>query len=845
MFNNKKFRNKIVTAQTNPEEMLSQNMPESSELPFSDIPRDTESLRKLAGELIKLEGGEFPTPEIIDRIVKKLLARTSNVHIPIIQKLLGMKSRPGAQVTQLLQYRKPEEIAAIRNFISTEILTSRLEQANSFNSILQIAKQYNPSFTLEMLCFIVQNGKPAISKNEEITSLLNTQQLNDIIKRINDLKQFIRMLKAEDRDWNQILAGLYETRKSVPISEEEKAQWLELIPEEMRIQWNLEQILRYFNYPLSDVPEKIRATRTVSKDESLYYYFFPEKDEMGNELVTDSDKENYKLRKLKESIENGYDNEQNLFSLLGLKAKKGRVRRGRPRKDTTTEPELLQTESTETEEQIEQETPTEPTNVSGKRILHYWRYLVKTGDVKSVLDPSSRLGAFRNDLRKAGLPYVAEMLGKAYTKPEDERYKEFDLKFLSEEEKNICDVLREDFYLDPIPFPVKIPCPVDNPTTTERFEIDFLLPADVLVGFIVKKQEVIDPNTGEVRTIRTVIPKIESQVIFVGEYFGIRYTMPGRKIDHMAGKPWVKPSGERPVYMVKQDIEVIDEKTGEPVIDEKTNSIKRQRIEVEKVVEPGGDFREQEFYRLKTEWKIFTTQVIGDLIGTKTLSLNERDLDTPWKNLAPKLDYLNIIYKSKYCENNEDICWAYKQILKNATKTPEIDIYIDDSAIIERFENIRYRLIKIIDCAIANIKLTEAMTRAKMEFVGSPEMPGFTRQHMWEHKQIFDQLKKYERLYMRQVGLPGEAEALKDLEELREQMAKCEGSPLVAFKEFLDYILEKEEGVIKYKIERLNDLKEEIMGSETPMSFTELQSRINSISPEFISQKEERGRGVE
>ena len=78
-----------------------------------------------------------------------------------------------------------------------------------------------------------------------------------------------------------------------------------------------------------------------------------------------------------------------------------------------------------------------------------------------MFDPSTRLATFRQDVRDSGLTHVAELLGKAYEKPEDTRYKDFDLKFLSQEEMNMCEVLRREYNLDPIPFPVKIPCPVE------------------------------------------------------------------------------------------------------------------------------------------------------------------------------------------------------------------------------------------------------------------------------------------------------------------------------------------------------------------------------------------------
>ena len=115
----------------------------------------------------------------------------------------------------------------------------------------------------------------------------------------------------------------------------------------------------------------------------------------------------------------------------------------------------------------------------------------------------------------------------AYEKQEDKRYQEFDLKFLSTEEMNMCLKLRQ-YGLDPIPFPIKIPAPVDCPTS-ERFEIDFLMPCDVLVNF--GEQEIlgdIDPETGERQVTYIVQPIIEHQIMFIGEYFKGNGTHPNQ-----------------------------------------------------------------------------------------------------------------------------------------------------------------------------------------------------------------------------------------------------------------------------------------------------------------------------
>lgn len=806
MFNLKKFSSFDKLSQVTPEELVSRNIPETTEFPFLDkFQSDIDSLRKLAGDLIKMEGSETPTPDIIQRVIQKLLDRTGKVFIPELVKFRTTSQRKPELASGLLEYQKPEEIAAIRNFIATEILAKRLEVQKEFNEILAVGKRFNPDFTLEMLCFILQNNPKAISENEEILAVLNGEQAGELKGLINQLVQKVRMMNSNVRIWNRIL----EVHSDIV----DRDKWAALIPDDLRIQWDLISILKYFNYPLSNVPEKVRTEtrRTADRDEK-YYYFYPEKDDMGRELVTDEDKRRFALSKLKECVENGYDNER-IFELLGLKIKKGPIKKGRPKKETLTEePEVEEIEEVEVEET---EVPTRQANDSfGSKIRYYYNYLVKPGSSISVFDPSTRLAVFRQDLREAGLPAVAEMLGRAYEKPEDQRYAEFDLKFLSQEEKNICELLRDKFSLDPIPFPVKIPCPVDNPTSTERFEIDFLLPADVLIGFEeVEEGETIDYTTGEVRTRRIIKPIIESQIIFVGEYFGIRYTMP-KKIEDK-GRPWVKPDGSIPVY--------------------------EYRTGAKYTVIPGGQCRELEFYKLKTEWKIFTTEIIGDMLGTRTLSLDDSDLDYP-KNLMFKLDQQRIIYKSEYCDDRRG-CMAYKEIMKRATKTPEIDVYIDDTAIRNRFDDMKYRSINIIDCAIVNVKLSEAMMRAKKEFVANPSSPGLDRKAMWYHKQLFDDLKEREKILSRQLAVKADLETFNKLNELRREIKQLNSSPLYAFKMFLDKTLT--EGTLSRKISDLNELKRLIQEDKIKPSLSELRSMIINISPDMIGQLEERGKGAE
>ena len=111
MFNFKKHNNNIKISATTPDEFIQENIQAPSEIPFlRDFNADVESLRKLAGELIKMEGGVSASPDIVERVISKLLDRAGSVFIPELERLSGMKKRTVEEVEPLLKYQKPEEV---------------------------------------------------------------------------------------------------------------------------------------------------------------------------------------------------------------------------------------------------------------------------------------------------------------------------------------------------------------------------------------------------------------------------------------------------------------------------------------------------------------------------------------------------------------------------------------------------------------------------------------------------------------------------------------------------------------------------------------------------------------
>ena len=773
-----------------------------------------DELRKLAGKLLKSQGVSQPNDFVIDSIIQKLLERAGTYFVPQLVKLHRVDSRSEELITPLLSYQKPEEIAAIQNFIRVEVLKRRLAVKDEFIIVLQRGKLFNPAFTEEQLIFILENEFNDIAQNDSI--VLTPVQSKEIKDELITLDKKVLMMNSKARLWNRIL----EVHPDIP----NKDEWSALIPDELRITWTLKAILKYFDFDVSGKDETRRRIKETTdspkiraeQSDSLYYYFFPDTDEYEKPLVTDGDKRVYALKKLRECIENGYDNER-IFSILGLSI------RSSPKKRT--DEEKTEEENTEVIADESKISVADANDKYVKRIAYWFKYQIRKGSTTSALDASTRLSAFRSDLREAGLSEVADLLGKVFEKPEDQRYSEFDLKFLSNEEKNLCEMLRNEYGLDPIPFPVKIPCPVDNPTTFDRFEIDFLLPCDVLVGFEEEESiNYINEETGEVESTIIRKPIIEHRIIFVGEYFGIRFT--DKKTIEDKGRPWVTPEGEIPVYRYNQ---------GKP----------NEKIYV---ISPNSDCRTLEFYKLKTSWKIFTTEVIADMLGTRTLSFDDTELMYK-KPLMRKLDAARIIYSSPNCDEKNG-CLALKEIKEKATLTPEVKKYIEPNLIKQRFDDQKHRSLNIIECAIVNVKLSEALMQSKREFVSQDVSAkpgffneGFNRQTMYLHKKMFDENRNRLEFLENQLKVKADAATFHKVNDLRQDIKMMISSPLYEFKQFLDKTMT--EGPIGEKLNNLEELKKLIETDQIKPSFAELRRLIVNISPDLLGQLQERGAGDE
>ena len=147
------------------------------------------------------------------------------------------------------------------------------------------------------------------------------------------------------------------------------------------------------------------------------------------------------------------------------------------------------------------------------------------------------------------------------------------------------------------------------------------------------------------------------------------------------------------------------------------------------------------------------------------------------------------------------------------------------------------RCIKIIDCAIANIKLTDVMTRAKREYINRDQgdkqgfyNQGFNRKTMLEHQNLMASLREREEFLSKQLGIKGDEETRIKLNDLREEIKNLYSSPLYDFKEYVNSLMST--GIIAQKISDLEEMKNLVESGKISPSFAELRSMIINVSPE-------------
>ena len=270
--------------------------------------QNIDALRRKAGELLRENGATQPTEEVVNSIVERLMERIKVKFIPSLVELNRVNKRTEEIVSPLLEYNDPEEVLAIRNFIAVEILKRRLEVKDEFIAILKTAKVFNPTFTIPNLIAVMETPVEQLAELDLPLSLVQTQEIKSAL---DILDRDVKMKQSNVRIWNRILAVHPDIK--------DREKWAELIPEELRIQWTLDSVLRYFGFPVQIkanpkvvVPKEIKA----SKKEGIMAFFFPETDDNGRPLESPEQQRQYALSKLRQCVENGYDKKESLVLFL-------------------------------------------------------------------------------------------------------------------------------------------------------------------------------------------------------------------------------------------------------------------------------------------------------------------------------------------------------------------------------------------------------------------------------------------------------------------------------------------------------------------------------------------------
>ena len=209
-----------------------------------------------------------------------------------------------------------------------------------------------------------------------------------------------------------------------------------------------------------------------------------------------------------------------------------------------------------------------------------------------------RPNSFTADLDASGLGYVSDIINQSFLAQLDERYKEFNFKILSNQEGSMLETLRRDFKLDAIPMPISMKTPLGCPTN-KSFIVDFTIPCDILESF-----------DGQGR------PVIKKKVVLVGEYFG-----------------WT--GGEESVIGFDPDIEW-NLPDGSPATHSTSESD-------ETPIVPGSIVSGKQMYSLRSEWKVFTQNIIGHMINTAALHYTPEDINNT-DSVAEKLNTKSIIF---------------------------------------------------------------------------------------------------------------------------------------------------------------------------------------------------------
>ena len=715
--------------------------------------------------------------QISQLIIKKLLERVNQVFIPELVELNRTSKRASDEamrlLTNLTTYQDPQEISSIKLWISREIEREIKDIVNEFKDIRDRAlkiKDFDDSDLIIMLTHTPVESLKIIFPDRRKTggTPLPSKFIDpEVVKQVEFTNDEVQKLAKKvtlkgDAGWTKIL-GLSEK-----LSPEDLEKWKKLI--DHPIKFNLYEIVKNaglmtvgMNENRTENPEAVKRVgfRDPGLKQKFYSIFKPQFDpSTGRPFLSESEmrymdekfggqdpsnlpfdidtrlnfikrsqgelRTKYKLDRLYEFISEGYDGQQ-LKSLI-----------------LSNNIVLDQT---------------------GLAIQFYFKIICK-GDRE----------IFLRDLRTLGLEEHYGALSEVGHKV-DPSYEAARLTVNSNQEFKIIEILRNEFGIDAVPFPVLIPVPTDCPTNTENFDIDFMIFVDVL--------DYIDPETFE--------PKITPKAVFVGEYFGFNSDKEKEIVDR--GRPWVTPDGQ--VY------------TPPP----KISSVTGEVLKTYDPLEPGKKAREGHIYDLKTLWKKFTYDTVSHIMGTDALYFDDSDLKIPYKSIAKKLDDKDIIYNYSGCSPSNDLCKA-KKMLENSLAF-ELNENLNNPEYHKRnVYNEKNKCIRLIDSVIVNFKFQKVLRRVKKEFIGRN---GFDRQTIRAHQVYMDSLKASNQnalriLNSKSATMEQKLNAQKLIENIQAESRTLEFSPLYDFKKRYDEALTLPE--VAGIISQLNQLRELVLNEQ-------------------------------
>ena len=393
--------------------------------------------------------------------------------------------------------------------------------------------------------------------------------------------------------------------------------------------------------------------------------------------------------------------------------------------------------------------------------------------------------AFISELDRAGLNYVTEIINGAYLAKKDERYKEFSFNILSNDEGSMLETLRNVFKLDAIPMPLSMKVPQGCPTNSS-FLIDFTIPSDILESF---------DSAGQ--------PVIKRKVVLVGEYFGFSGGEPVM-VGFDADVDWARPDGSQFTYKSNESNET--------------------------PATPGSLVPGKDLYALRSEWKVFTQNILGHLYGTAALHFDKQDLlDT--NNAAKKLNTKSIIF---HYTKQETACTALNRIKGHMATCPDVNAcpgreYLNaEQVLTKRFESPVEMQINIIDAYIQNIKVSEGLKDTITNFTGAG---AFNRSNGHAHTQYMVQLEA-EREALMESPSP---QNFKRLQDVNIEIRTMKNSPLYDFKLALDTTLKQEKFVAR--IDALENLKALIQSGQEKMEMMDVRNLITDIMKFAIPEK--------